>query len=158
GREVEWAAAVRDLLPRDRREIVGWYAGVRPSVFLADGADQLALNGELHELTIMPVRQPDAILRVNANGMRKAEQFCAPGAEECAVTIEDHHGMFVGAVETEHAISRVGRDCCGFHFDRDGHLGPILIDSVDVPALANDGVHVILRSVRFCLPLRRSGT
>src|SRR5262249_18516744 len=65
GREVEWAAAVRDLLPRDRREIVGWYAGVRPSVFLADGADQLALNGELHELTIMPVRQPDAILRVN---------------------------------------------------------------------------------------------
>src|SRR5205823_7133155 len=87
GRQVERPAAMRDLAPSLRAEIVLRHAGIGALAFLADRLQQLSVGGELVELLMVLVAEPDdiaAVLLNDADRVRKAEQPLAPGADKFA--------------------------------------------------------------------------
>src|SRR3978361_709416 len=76
--KIERPAAVRHLLPCDRGEIVVRNTGIRPLPLDADGLQQLAIGGKLHELLVGTVRNPDEALRVETDGVGKLEHSRSP--------------------------------------------------------------------------------
>src|ERR1019366_9729273 len=86
-------------------------------LLLEKNTQQFPIVGEQHELAGVFIGQPDAILLIEADGMREFEQSGAPRRLEIAVPIKDHHGMFVGSVEAEHSVSGVDRDRRRPHVD-----------------------------------------
>ncbi len=102
-------------------------------------AHQLAVVGEQHELAVMFIGEPNVVMLIDPDGVRKAEQSGTPGTFEVSVAIEDHHRMFVGAIETKHPIARIDRDRGGLHVDARRHPSPVFVDVVGVFAAADDG-------------------
>ena len=90
---------MRDLFPSGRAEIVGRHPGVGALAFDADRLQQLAIGGELHKLAVMLVGEPDEVVLVDADRMRKGEEARPPGLQEIAVAVEDHDRMLGVAVE-----------------------------------------------------------
>ena len=141
GRQVERAAAMGDLFPRGRAVIVVGHAGVGARVAHADGLQQLAVGGELEELAVMLVGEPDVVVLVDADRVRKLEHPGAPRADELAVAVEDHDRMLGVAVEAEHPVLQVDRDRAGPDLDTVGGTLPFRIGLVPVLAAADDRVH-----------------
>src|SRR5208282_601477 len=92
------------------------------------------------------VGEPDIVVGVEADRVRKLEQPGSPGADTIAVAIEDHDRMVLVAVEAIDAVSRVDRDRAGPDLDMFGRVLPIPMDPVAVLALADDLFHRSLPS------------
>jgi hypothetical protein len=54
-------------------------AGVRPEPLFADGQKELAVNGELEYLVLVPVHQPNVVIFVQVDGVGEGDQAGAPG-------------------------------------------------------------------------------
>ena len=78
-RQVEGTAPVCDLAIGGRAGLAGIDAGVRAEALGADRAEQLSLRREVHHLPVIAIDEPQVVVRIHADGVRKREQ---PGAHE----------------------------------------------------------------------------
>ena len=103
--QVERAAAVRDAPVGRRAEVLGVHPGVGAMAAGTEGPQQLAVGGEEHHLPVIAVDQPEVVVGVGADRVRKREQPGAPAREVVAVAVEDDHGMVGSAVEAVDPIT-----------------------------------------------------
>src|SRR5207248_11522401 len=85
------------------------------------------------------VRQIDRLVRAHMDAMRARVLPLAPGAQEIAVAVEDHHGM-VAAIEDVDIVLRVDPDCADF-LERPPRrqFRPVLADAAfEIAALDDD--------------------
>ena len=148
-RQVERATAVRDLLPRNRTEVLVRHAGIGTVSLDADGLQQLPVSGELHELLVMLVGEPREPLCVKSDRMRELEHSRAPGRDKIAVAIEHDNRMLGDAIKAVHLVLRTDGNRGWFHVHPSRGVRPILPHLVGVLPAANDRFHC---SSSLCQP------
>src|SRR4029434_6608668 len=78
GRQVERAPAVRHSLVGVRPVIVWRHTGVRAEALGGYGSEEPRGSGKQHHLRVVPVDEPEIVLTVGADRMRKRKESRSP--------------------------------------------------------------------------------
>ena len=109
GRKIERAAAVCHVFPGIGSAVARRDTRVGAHAFGADGAQELARRREQHHLAVIAIDQPQLVVPVSADRVRKCEQTRAPRRQDVALAIEHDDGMILGAVEAVDAVLGIHR-------------------------------------------------
>src|SRR5262249_29334973 len=110
---------------------------VRALAFGPDRAEEFSRGGKQHHLPMVSVYEPEVIVGIGPNGVRKRKHPSAPGREIIPVAVKDDDRVVFRAIEAVDAILRVYGHCRCRHLPTGGNTCPVFVHFISVLAAPN---------------------